>query len=137
MNKFNNPKVFWIVFGIVGIGAVLLFSGVLSRPSSSSLEGNVSSAKPQASTAKQFTATIQNFAYSPESIDVELGDTVIIDITNKDNVRHGIALPGFGVNSFVNPGSTQRIQFVADKTGNPETFCSTDHGEKLLINVSG
>jgi len=22
-----------------------------------------------------------------------------------------------------------------DKTGNPETFCSTDHGEKLLINV--
>ena len=86
---------------------------------------------------KEFNTAIQNFQYNPESINVNFGDTVRINIKNNDGVTHGINLPVFGVNEFVRPGQTKTIQFVAKQRGNPETFCSTDHGEKLLIQISG
>ena len=86
---------------------------------------------------KVFNSVIQNYRYNPESINVNFGDTVRVNIKNNDGVTHGISLPIFGVNEFVRPGQTKTIQFVANQRGNPETFCSTDHGEKLLIQVSG
>ena len=85
---------------------------------------------------KEFNTAIQNFQYNPESINVNFGDTVRVNIKNNDGVTHGISLPVFGVREFVQPGQTKTIQFVANQRGNPETFCSTDHGEKLLIQIS-
>ena len=84
---------------------------------------------------KVFNSVISGYAYNPSSIEVNIGDTVRINIKNNDGVTHGISLPVFGVQEFVRPGETKTIQFVADQYGSPETFCSTDHGEKLLINV--
>lgn len=86
---------------------------------------------------KSFDLTVENFSYTPESIDVNLNDTVVLNITNRDSVQHGISLPVFGVNTFVAANSSTQVRFVADKLGNPETFCATDHGEKILINVEG
>jgi len=85
---------------------------------------------------KEFNTAIQNFQYNPESINVNFGDRVKINIKNNDGVTHGISLPIFGVREFVRPGQTTTIQFVANQRGNPETFCSTDHGEKLLIRIN-
>lgn len=85
---------------------------------------------------KEFNTAIQNFQYNPQSINVNFGDRVRINIKNNDGVGHGISLPVFGVNTGVAPGQTKTIEFVANQRGNPETFCSTDHGEKLLIQVS-
>jgi len=82
-----------------------------------------------------FNAVISGYAYDPPSISVNFGDTVVLNIKNNDPVVHGISLPAFGVQEFVGPGETKTIQFVVNKRGAPETFCSTDHGEKLLINV--
>jgi len=79
--------------------------------------------------------TISGFSYQPGSIDVDLGDTVTLKITNRDRVTHGINLPIFGVQKFVRPGQTQTVTFIADQKGDPELFCSSDHGEKLLVNV--
>jgi len=84
---------------------------------------------------KVFSTVISNYRYNPESVTVNLGDTVRINIKNNDNIQHGISLPAFGVQEFVRPGQTKTIQFLANQKGNPETFCSTDHGEKLLINI--
>ena len=84
---------------------------------------------------KEYDATISGYSYKPSSIEVNYGDVVRINIKNNDGVTHGISLPVFGVREFVRPGETKTIQFVADQYGSPETFCSTDHGEKLLINV--
>ena len=84
---------------------------------------------------KEFNAVISGFAYNPPSLRVNLGDTVRINIKNNDAVTHGISLPAFGVSEFVRPGQTTTIQFVANQRGEPETFCSTDHGEKLLIEI--
>jgi len=85
---------------------------------------------------KEFNTVIQNYRYNPESINVNFGDRVRINIKNNDGVTHGISLPVFGVQEFVRPGQTTTIQFVANQRGNPETFCSTDHGEKLLIQIT-
>ena len=85
---------------------------------------------------KEFNTAIQNFRYNPETINVNFGDRVKINIKNNDGVTHGISLPVFGVQEFVRPGQTTTIQFTANQRGNPETFCSTDHGEKLLIQIA-
>ena len=85
---------------------------------------------------KEFNTVIQNYRYNPESINVNFGDRVRINIKNNDGVTHGISLPVFGVQEFVRPGQTTTIQFTANQRGNPETFCSTDHGEKLLIQIA-
>jgi len=85
---------------------------------------------------KEFNTAIQNFQYNPQTINVNFGDRVRINIKNDDGVGHGISLPVFGVNTGVGPGQTKTIEFVANQRGNPETFCSTDHGEKLLIQVA-
>ena len=84
---------------------------------------------------KEFNAVISGYAYNPPSLQVNLGDTVIVNIKNNDAVTHGISLPVFGVSEFVRPGQTTTIKFVANQRGEPETFCSTDHGEKLLIEI--
>ena len=92
-------------------------------------------ASASAGEVKEFNAVISGYSYDPPSIKVNLGDTVRIRIKNNDGVTHGISLPVFGVQEFVRPGETKTIQFVANKLGEPETFCSTDHGEKLLVEV--
>ena len=84
---------------------------------------------------KEFDTVISNFKYSPESITVNEGDIVRINIKNNDRIRHGIFIDSFGINDFVNPGSVKTIQFTAVRKINTNTFCSTDHGEKLYINV--
>ena len=91
--------------------------------------------QPSVGDVKEFNAVISGYAYSPPSLQVNLGDTVRVNIKNNDAVTHGISLPVFGVSEFVRPGQTTTIQFVANQLGEPETFCSTDHGEKLLIEI--
>jgi len=111
-------------------------SGCTQNGSSVPATGEVSKGVPQTSSLKEFNTQISGFSYSPEYVDVNFGDTVRINIKNNDGVTHGINLPVFGVREFVSPGQTKTIQFVANQRGNPETFCSSDHGEKLLIRVN-
>ena len=105
---------------------ILLIAGCKGQTTNNAATGEV----------KEFNTVISGYSYNPASIKVNFGDAVRINIKNNDNVMHGIALPVFGVQKFVQPGQTTTIQFVANKRGAPETFCSTDHGEKLLIEVN-
>ena len=136
MQKFISEQRFTIGAVALVILAVVFMSGVFSRSGADAPLAGSLNVSPQLTSVREFKTTIKNFAYSPKDIDVNLGDSVIVDITNRDQVTHGISLPVFGVRTSVAPGATRRIEFVANKTGNPETFCSTDHGEKLLINVT-
>ena len=113
---------------------LLVLSFILVGCQSGGYESQTSDGVPTGE-VKEFSAVISGFSYSPSSIKVNLGDTVRVNIRNNDRVTHGISLPVFGVREFVRPGETKTIQFVANQRGEPETFCSTDHGEKLLIEV--
>lgn len=121
---------------VLGGGAYILGSGFSGNTDTPTSDERTSGAVPGRAT-KEFDLAVTDFAYQPTAVDVNLGDTVVLNITNNDTVTHGINLPIFGVAEFVAPGQTQRVSFVADKTGNPELFCSSDHGEKLLVNVRG
>jgi len=105
---------------------ILLITGCKGQTPSSTAVGEV----------KEFSTAISGYAYNPDTIKVNFGDTVKVNVKNNDKVTHGISLPVFGVQKFVQPGQTTTIQFVANKRGAPEIFCSTDHGEKLLIEVT-
>lgn len=116
------------------IAVVILIGGVVLLGRSS--DGRPS-LDPNQGAVEDFVyeLTISGYSYQPGSIDVDLGDTVTLKITNRDRVTHGINLPVFGVQAFVRPGQTRTVTFIADQKGDPELFCSSDHGEKLLVNV--
>ena len=84
---------------------------------------------------KEFDVIISGYTYSPPSITVSPGSTVFLTITNKDPTTHGFSLAKFGVQESIRAGETKTIQFTATEEGGASTFCSTQHGEKLLIRV--
>ena len=96
---------------------------------------------------KEFDIVMQNNQYNPSKITVNLGDKVAINITNKDRVAHGVALPTFGASvpeGHVFPGKTARMEFVANKiTTTDAAVCggtrpedkSDGHGEELIVEV--
>jgi len=118
------------------IGMALFVILIVGCKSGSNTSGYATAPAVSADGVKEFNTAIQNFQYNPQTINVNFGDRVRINIKNNDGVTHGISLPVFGVREFVSPGQVKTIQFVANQRGNPETFCSTDHGEKLLIQVA-
>lgn len=110
-----------VLVAIVIIGGVFVFSGkaVSNNPTSnSSSSGNV----------KEFTMTAKAFQFTPSTITVNEGDTVILHITSLDEM-HGIAIPEFGVSQQLPPGEEKTVQFVADKKGSFRFFCNVPCGE--------
>lgn len=96
---------------------------------------------------KEFNIVMQNNQYNPSTITANLGDTVIINFTNKDNVAHAVEIPEFNATipgGHVLPGQSARMEFIADRRiktdvatcGGPNPTDKTDdHGEELIIQV--
>jgi len=76
---------------------------------------------------REFDVTAKRWTFDPQTITVNQGDTVILNIHSID-VTHGIAIPDFGVNRRLSPGNTVRIEFIADKKGSFSFFCSVSCG---------
>lgn len=70
---------------------------------------------PAPSSAKTYTINIANFAFSPASITINAGDTIIW--TNHDSVPHQIAGNGFGSNPISN-GQSYGFKFNSAGTYN-------------------
>ena len=73
------------------------------------------------------TLDSQRYEYDPGRIRVHQGDTVIINFTASD-VVHGFFLDGYSLETRVEPGLTERIEFVADKPGKFRFRCSVTCG---------
>ncbi len=78
---------------------------------------------PEINSVRQFTMTAKQWEFSPDTITVNKGDTVVLSVRSID-VAHGFALPEFGVNEQLEPGKVVEVEFVADKTGTFSFFCS-------------
>lgn len=73
---------------------------------------------------KTFDITAQNFAFSQKEIRVKKGDTVKINFESTDGF-HDWSLDGYNVKTEqVSPGTPTSAEFVADKAGAFEFFCS-------------
>jgi len=76
--------------------------------------------------------TARRFTYSPETIEVEQGVPVILELTSLDR-DHGFTIPDLGVRIDVEPGQTARVRFVPEKAGtflfHCDIFCGSGHEE--------
>jgi len=68
-----------------------------------------------------------SFQYTPESITVNPGDHVTIDLAATD-VVHGLYIDGYELNVTADPGQTASLSFVADRAGTFRLRCSVTCG---------
>lgn len=68
--------------------------------------------------------------YVPSTFTVKLGQKVTLAVLNTDDNTHGLVMQAFGVDTGkINPGITDRISFLANKTGTftfyePPSYCT-------------
>lgn len=77
---------------------------------------------------REITLEARRFAYSPERIEVNKGDRVILTVASRD-VTHGVYVEGYGVKSEAGPGENTVLEFVADKPGTFRIRCPVNCGE--------
>ena len=68
-----------------------------------------------------------SFQYTPETIHVNPGDHVTIDLVSTD-VVHGVYIDGYDLNATADPGQTATLSFVADRSGSFRFRCSVTCG---------
>lgn len=80
---------------------------------------------------KTITVTGKNFSLSPAEIRVKKGDKVKIVFQNESGF-HDWVIDEFNARTqqFMGPG-TQEVEFVADKTGEFEYYCSVGQHRKM------
>ena len=91
-----------------------------TTPTTSAPATTITSSDPQ---LEEFTMTVKQFAYTPDTITVKQGDRVRITATSED-VQHGFAINEYKINATINPGQQTVIEFVADKKGTFTYYCS-------------
>lgn len=73
---------------------------------------------------KVFNITGRNFSFSQSEIRVKKGDRVVINFESTDGL-HDWVVDEFGAQTErVNPGTKTSVEFIADKTGTFEYYCS-------------
>jgi plastocyanin len=73
---------------------------------------------------KSFTVSGKNFSFAPASISVKKGDTVKITFKNSGGF-HDLRVEGYNVGTKqIASGQEETFQFVADKAGTFEYYCS-------------
>jgi len=77
--------------------------------------------------------------FTPDRIQVQQGDTVILHITNIERARdaiHGFAIDRYNVNLSLEPGKFETVRFVADRAGVFPFYC-TEFCSALHLEMAG
>jgi plastocyanin len=87
-----------------------------------------------ASTVVTVNVTGQNMSFSPNEIKVKKGDTIKVVFTSGD-MLHDFVVDEFNARTKqLKTGETETIEFVADKTGMFEYYCSVgEHRERGMV----
>jgi heme/copper-type cytochrome/quinol oxidase subunit 2 len=75
----------------------------------------------------EVTMTADQFAFDPPVLRVNHGDRVRLTLKAVD-VVHGFYLDGYGIQTRVEPGISQQVEFVADQLGKYRYRCSVSCG---------
>jgi cytochrome c oxidase subunit 2 len=70
-----------------------------------------------------FNMVAKQFEFAPEIIKVKHGNRVILNITSAD-VEHGFAIDEYNINKSIPAGGGVVIEFIADKIGAFDFYCS-------------
>ncbi len=77
--------------------------------------------------------------FTPEHIEVNQGDRVVIHITNPEQTRdatHGFAIDMYNINLSLEPGESQVVRFTADAPGVYPFYC-TEFCSALHLEMTG
>lgn len=121
---------------------------VSSPPSSSSSspEESMTYSATKVSTVREIPVTVSSWSFSPNRIEVNKGDLVrLVFTTGQDEVPlyngHGFGIEGYNINVFLVKGTTQTVEFEADKAGTfvfrCTSFCVADGPEELHFDMTG
>ncbi len=118
---------------------IILLLIILLLISACSKENPSNGKTPLQGDVKEFKVIAKQFAFEPETIEINKGDKVRLIVTSVD-VPHGIAIPEYGINERLDPGKPVTIEFIADKEGSFTSFCSvfcgSDHSKmkgKIIV----
>jgi heme/copper-type cytochrome/quinol oxidase subunit 2 len=75
----------------------------------------------------EVTMTADQFAFDPPVLQVNQGDRVRLTLKAAD-VVHGFYLDAYGLKTRVEPGVSQQVEFVADRSGKFRYRCSVSCG---------
>ncbi len=84
---------------------------------------------------KNITIDAKEFSYTPSKISVNKGDNVSITFTNSGTLSHNLTIPDLNLaTNTISPGTTDTLNFTADKVGTFTFYCSVDsHKDRGLI----
>jgi len=83
--------------------------------------------------------TAQRSHFTPDIIRVKQGDTVVIHVTSVEQTRdatHGFAIADYNIQASIEPGETANFEFVADKPGAFNLYC-TEFCSALHLEMAG
>ena len=80
---------------------------------------------------KEFTITGSNFKFSEQEIRVNEGDTVKINFTSTGGFHDWVADEFNAKTEQVNPGKSTTVEFVANKKGEFEYYCSVGNHKAM------
>ena len=103
-------------------GSLIPDSGTMNEGTGS---GSIDSGTTDISNIKEFTVEATSFKFTPTVIQVNKGDTVKINFVNKEGF-HDFVIDEFSLarTQKLSAGGSQTIQFIADKQGTFEYYCS-------------
>ncbi len=139
----NKTLITWLAIIIIVIAGILIFKNSNKTPSDSTLDVGGQSAAPGTNTeqtpvattsvstpttptsaVKSFTVNGKPFSFTPSTMTVNKGDTVKITFVNEAGT-HDWVIDEFNARTKVlQGGQTETIEFVADKVGSFEYYCS-------------
>jgi heme/copper-type cytochrome/quinol oxidase subunit 2 len=78
-------------------------------------------------TTHEVTVKASQFTFDPPVLHVNRGDRVVLTLEATD-VVHGLYLDEYGINIRAEPGTSRRVEFVADRAGEFRYRCSVSCG---------
>jgi nitrous-oxide reductase len=83
--------------------------------------------------------TVVRSHFTPENIEVEEGDTVVIHLTSMEqapDATHGFCVAGYNINLSLEPGEYSKTEFKATKAGTFPFYC-TEFCSALHLEMMG
>jgi plastocyanin len=118
-----------VVLVLVGIGIYYFAtSNIQNTPPSDSTQSKQTDVS---SSEKTFTIIAENFSFSPAQITVSKGEKVKIILNNVEGY-HDFVVDEFNARTDRVQGSTTtQVEFIADKTGTFEYYCSVGNHRQM------
>ena len=127
----------WVTTGVlVVIAAIIAFGWIVARRNDSQPEMTIipNSLPPlltDNTAIKTFNISGENFKFSQDEIRVKQGDTVRINFSSSTGFHDWVVDEFNASTDQVNPGTPTEVQFVADKAGTFEYYCSVGNHRQM------